>query len=504
MKKILNIFIILTFVLSIQSTLESKTEIIQLKVPVRVYDKNILIENLSKNDFTVSINNENVEISSIKSVKRGMSHPTTPFRNFVLSFNLYHYGEQVGEAIEHFVKNILTDSDEIMIITPENVYKFSADESKEKTIDDIKKLVKDDSQIFKGKRTTYENNLKEILRTSRLPDVSSPSRGGAAIANPIMKFLKSYQTEWLTFKNRFLLPDVNKYKAVSSYFFGKDGDKWFINFQQREIIPELGELKTRIDEIRDSLSEIMDPKEQAWVPMIEKSARELEKSLLFSDMFPQDEIQDILMSSNISYDVILFRSKVKMEGGVHEMVSPDYEDILRNISRATGGSTLETTDIKNGLLQLSQHQDTSYLLDIPISPVPVNIDIKLQKSDYETYHKKTYSGAEIKDVMQISADKVKISGVSVKDKIVKFIISNFSTDESQVSKSEGNLDVKMLIIDERGNTAYKTGNILKTFKDSITITLPPLDHIRGKNKVFIFAEDKIRGISSVFTGEFVF
>ena len=496
MQKILDIFLIFVFVFSIHTALASDSEELQLKVPVRVFDKNILVNDLSKNDFRVSINNEEVEISSFKSVRRKISHPTAPFRTFILSFNFYDYGEQVSEAIEYFARDILTDNDEIMIITPENMYKLLPEVQKDKTIDDIKRYVKKDWQIFKGKRTTYENTFKEKLKNIRRQTMSRDSA---------LRFLNSYRSEWLTFKSRFLMPDVNEYKVVSQYLLGKEGDKWFINFQQREIIPELGELKKRIRDIRNFISSLAEPSETGWVPILSKGVTELEKALLLSDRFPQEEIQDILLGLNISYNVILFKSKTKLGGlSPHESVSPDYEDILRNISRATGGSTLETTDIKNGLLQLSQHQDTSYLLDIPVSPAPVNIDIQLPKGKYETYHKKAYSGAEIKSIMQFSADKVKISGVSVKDKIVSFTLSNFSSDQSQMSESEGNLEVKMLITNEKGEIMYRIVNTLKSFKDSIEITLPSLDHISGKNKVFIFAEDKITGISSIFAREFVF
>ncbi|MFX0198191.1 MAG: hypothetical protein ACFFCW_18900 [Candidatus Hodarchaeota archaeon] len=496
MKKILDIFLIFIFVLSIQTALGSDYEELQLKVPVRVFDKNMLINDLSKNDFRVSINNEDVEILSFESVSRRISHPTTPFRTFILAFNLYDYGEQVSEGIEYFVRDVLTDNDEIMIITPENMYKLLPEVQKDKTIDDIKRYVKKDWQIFKGKRTTYENTFKEKLKRIRPQMISRESA---------LRFLNSYRSEWLTFKSRFLMPDVNEYKVVSQYLYGKEGDKWFINFQQREIIPELGELKKRIRDIRNFISSLAEAEETGWVPMLSKGVTELEKALLLSDRFPQEEIQDILLGLNISYNVILFKSKTKLGGSSpHESVSPDYEDILRNISRATGGFTLETTDIKNGLLQLSQHQDTSYLLNIPIIPTPLNIDIKLPKGNYETYHKKTYSGAEIKSIMQFSADKVKISGVSVKDKIVTFTISNFSTDQSQVSKSEGNLEVKMLVTNEKGEIMYRMTNTLKSFKDSIEITLPPLEHISGKNRVCIFTEDKITGISSIYATEFVF
>jgi hypothetical protein len=383
-----------------------------------------------------------------------------------------------------------------MIITPENVYKLPIDVQKEKTIDDIKKLVKNDWQIFRGKRTTYANTLKEKLKKIRLGELSKEST---------LRFLNSYRSEWLIFKNRFLMPDLNKYKAVSQYFYGKEGDKWFINIQQREIIPELGELKKRIREIRNFISSIAESDETGWVPMLSKGITELEKALLISDKFPQEKIQDILLSLNISYDVIFFKSKIKMGGlSAHENVSPDYENILRKISRATGGFTLETTDIKNGLNQLSQHQDTSYLLDIPISPAPLIIDIRLKRGNYETCHKKTYTGAEIKSIMKFSSDKAKISGVSVKDKIVKFTISNFSTDKSQVGESEGNLEVRMLITNEKGDIIYRIINTLRTFKDSIIITLPPLENIQGKNRVFILAEDKITGISSILNKEFMF
>ena len=150
MKKILIISVIFAFILSINSALYSKTKDFQLKIPVRVFDKNVLMENLSKDDFTVSVNKKNMRILSFESIKRTISNPTSPFRNFILSFNLYDYGEQVSEGIEYFIRNILTDIDKIMIITPKSVYTFSSGAAKDKTINDITKIVKKDCQIFKS------------------------------------------------------------------------------------------------------------------------------------------------------------------------------------------------------------------------------------------------------------------------------------------------------------------------------------------------------------------
>jgi len=505
MKKILIISVIFAFILSINSALYSKTKDFQLKIPVRVFDKNVLIENLSKDDFTVSVNKKNMRILSFESIKRRISNPTSPFRNFILSFNLYDYGGQVSEGIEYFIRNILTDIDKIMIITPKSVYTFSSGTAKDKTINDITKIVKKDSQIFKGERAAYENSLKEMLSTTRLATVPETTQDATSVDQAI-RFLNSYQREWLTFKNKFLIPDVNKYKAVAEYFYGNDGDKWFINFQQREIIPEGDKLRKKIDDFRDVISSVADPVNQSWAPMIEKSARELEKSLLLSDKFPQYEIQDILLSSNISYNVILFKSKRKFEGSAdQEKISPDYEDILRNISRVTGGSTLATTDIKNGLLQLSQHSDASYLIRIPANAEKdLKIDIEFIPGNYDIHYKKTFSKKEIKNIIKTSMNKVKISDVSVKNKSVKFTIPNFSINRSEGNRPQGILEVKIVIKNEKGDIIYKTSNNLTTFEKKITITLPPLHDISGKNRVFIFTEDKISNLSFIFNRDFVF
>ena len=505
MKKILIISVIFAFILSTNSALYSKTKDFQLKIPVRVFDINVLMENLSKDDFTVSVNKKNMRILSFESIKRTISNPTSPFRNFILSFNLYDYGEQVSEGIEYFIRNILTDIDKIMIITPKSVYTFSSGASKDKTINDIKKIVKKDCQIFKGERAAYENSLKEMLSTTRLAAVPATTQDTTSM-DQAMRFVNSYQREWLIFKDRFLIPDVNEYKAVAEYFYGNEGDKWFINFQQREIIPELDKLRKKIDNIRDFIYSVGNPSDQSWAPMIEKSTRELEKSLLISDEFPQYEIQDILLSSNISYNVILFKSKRKLEeSDIHEKISPDYEEILRNISRATGGFTLATTDLKDGLLQLSQHSYASYLISIPVNTEKdLKIDIELISGNYDIHYKKTYSNKEIKKIVKSSSGKVKISDVSVKNKSVKFTLSNFSINKSEENRPQGILEVKIVIKNEKGDVIYKTSNTLTTFENKITITLPFPSNISGKNRVFIFTEDKISNLSFIFNRDFVF
>ncbi len=489
-KMILYAFI---FIFFIYSNLFSNNEGIQFKISVRVFDKNVPIENFSKDDFIVSVNKKNQEISCFQKISRSISNPSIPFRHFILAFNLYDYGEQISEGIEYFIKNILTKNGDILVVTPKKVYKFSRGLEKNSAISQIKEIVKKDSLNFKSERATYENNLKEKIKRIRTEEISTSSA---------VTFLNNYVREWNIFKSRLLIPNVKGYKAIADYFKGKDGDIWFINFQQREIIPVLDELKQVIDKLRDYISSLVEPEYQSWSSAISNGLIVLEKSLLISDNFPREEIQNIMLGSNISFNVILFKSRVKMaEAEIHDKNSPDYEDILRNISKATGGITITTADLKEGLYQISQYIDNSYLINFPLKKANgLEIDIKTRNGNYDIYYKEIYDKEEIKDKIKILTDKIQISNVSLKDKRIRFILSNFS----KADKSQGILEVKILIKNEEGNTVYEASNILKTFKDTITITSPPLLKVNGKNRIFILAEDKLTNYSSVFYKDFVF
>jgi len=509
MKKKYSLLFTLIFISIIHFSLYAKDKDFQLQIHLRVMDNNIPLENLKKNDLTVFVNEKEIKISHLESTKMGISFPTSPFRNFVLSFNLFDYGEQVSEGIDFFFGNILTDMDRILIITPVKVYTFLTNVPRDKLTNDIKDIVKKDCQNFKAERATYQNSLKETFKKGESGGwQSSTSRVGeppTLARDQIVRFLNSFQREWLTFKNRFLIPDLNKYKAVAEYFHGNDGDTWFINFQQREIIPELDVLKKTLDGLKDFLSSLDDPLDQSWAPMISKAVNELEKSLLISDRFPQEEIQDILLFSNIPYNVILFRSKRQQEGAsAHEKISPDFENILRNISKATGGFALATTDLKEGLVQLSQHTDFYYLMNIPVQTgKEIKISIEPKKEAEDIFYKKTFTTEEIMNAKKVTMDKIKITDVSVKSKQIKFSLSNYSFDD-KADKSKMGVEVKIVIENEKREMIYKTSNVLTPTKNIITITLPPLERIQGKNRVFISAEDKTSRLISIFNKDFSF
>ncbi len=134
----------------------------------------------------------------------------------------------------------------------------------------------------------------------------------------------------------------------------------------------------------------------------------------------------------------------------------------------------------------------------------MKIDIELISGNYDIHYKKTYSKKEIKNIIKTSLGKIKISDVSVKNKSFKFTLSNFSINKSEENRPQGILEVKIVIKNEKGDVIYKTSNTLTTFENKITITLPLPPNISGKNRVFIFAEDKISNLSFIFNRDFVF
>ena len=110
----LALFIACSLGFSQQSFIEQSL-VINVEVPVRVFDGNIFVDTLGKDDFEVLEDGVPQKIESVYLVKRSAIErreetkkylPDTA-RKFYLFFELTEYVPKMAEAIEDFVQNIL-------------------------------------------------------------------------------------------------------------------------------------------------------------------------------------------------------------------------------------------------------------------------------------------------------------------------------------------------------------------------------------------------------------
>ena len=478
MKKVVMIAVLVIFIVSLH--LIAKDEVL-LKLPVRVIAKQGPVITLKKSDFSLKINDQTRQIMGIIGKRRSLAQGDEQ-RNFVLAFNLTEYGQQVIDGITYFVKNILKKTDQLIVLTPLKMYRINLANKEIKIIDDIKEIVKKDSLEYKkNKVSSRENLLREIRKVNKGGSITSGSGSAGAstidlTTQIIMQFLNNYNREWSNFKTKFLFPDMRLLSSIAQMMAKQSGEKWFINFQQREIMPALGEFKKASNSIKTYLSSVSSSEEQSTAASIGSGLQTVEKSMLISENFPKQIILNLLLGANISYNTILFRN-LRQDISNPDAQSPDYEGILRDISKQTGGVALDTTTLSKGLATIIKNNDFYYNLIFAFNNQleDKNIKIKVSAQDAKIYYKDKFYQSEIKNLMDyLKESRINISDFSIRGNKIKFTISDFKIDKVENQKA-GVMKVRIELIDDSHNTIYKTANTLKCVKKSITISinLPP-------------------------------
>jgi len=305
-----------------------------------------------------------------------------------------------------------------------------------------------------------------------------------------MQFLNDYSREWGNFKTKFLFPDMRIYTSLAMMLAKQSGEKWFINFQQREIMPALGEFKKASSNIRDYLASVTSSDEQATAASISSGLQTLEKSMLISENYPKQILSNLLMGANLSYNVILFRS-LRQDISSPDAQSPDYEGILRKFSEQTGGVDMDTTNLKEGIDAIKKNTDFYYNLIFEFDGTVEDKIIKVETAvpGANIYYKDKFFKSEIQNLIDyLKEPKINISKFSIKGNQITFTIADFKIDKVEKQQA-GLMAVKIELKDDKHNPVFKTSKTLKSVKKSITISLPLPAKYQGYFQLHIQARD---------------
>lgn len=478
MKKLALMLLVFVFVVQLQMAADEE---VLLKLPVRVVSKQGPVTDLKKSDFSLTINKETRQIQDLIGKKRSLTRGNEP-RNFVLAFNLTEYGQQILEGISYFVENMLKKNDQLIVLTPLKMYRINNSSQKNKIIEDIREIVKKDTLAYKKNRiSSRENLLRQIRKVNRGGSITSGSGSAGTVTTDlttqtIIQFLNDYSREWNNFKTKFLIPDMKMLSSIALMMAQQSGEKWLINFQQREIMPALGEFKKASNNIKTYLSSVTSTEEQSTAASINSGLQTIEKSMLISENFPKEILSNLLLGANISYNVILFRS-LRQDISNPDDQSPDYEGILRDISQQTGGTALDTTSLAEGLSAIAGNDDFYYNLIFAFNNQleDKEIGVTVTAPEADIFYKNKFYESEIKNLIDyLKEPRITVSDFSIRGSRITFTISDFKIGDVDNQKA-GAMRVKIELIDSSHNIIYKTANTLKSVKKSITIsiTLPP-------------------------------
>ena len=505
MKQVKKLFTVVILSVFFAFTRFAAGENIRLTLPVRVFEGKQPVTSLQNQDFKLIINGQQRKV--LKTVKKTASLDQRPDflgRNFVLSFHMTEYGNQVQEAISYFVYEILNTTDSLILVTPLKIYRINVSPNKGKMRTDIEGLVRQDSEEFKRRLNSAEKNLEiQLNRMRRLFRGEIRDPGLATSYKIIGTFLSSFPQGFLSFRSIFLFPDMKNYQKVLGFLGSREGERWWIHFQQGDsfgVAASAQSVAKQIDEYCNLYTLARDS--------FQNNLRQLEKLLRLSGSFPADRLLNVLNSGNIRYNSILWvHRKHKGRSSASDII-PLIGAVFEQISRDTGGKTINTIDPGQGIKTIHHHQDHYYRLsyDFNGSVEEKKIDVTAVSADMKETnlsYKHVYPEEEIRSLIQyLSKERVQINDFSSNKNKIKFSIDGVTLNKSK-GDSFGLVKVRIELFSQTGECVYRTENTLRSSKQQITVSIPLPNQHKGKFKLIIDACDIIANQLASFEQEVV-
>ncbi len=236
MKKIVPVFLFTVLSLFLFSQDQThEVSVVNIEIPVRVFQGDNFIDDLTIEDFEVLENGVLQKIEAVylikkKSVEKEEGNQRffpSVSRNFILMFEIIDYIPNIDESIDYFFNNILLPGDELTVFTPVKAYKFNSKAfemfSKEDIAMKLKKTLRTDSVIGNSE---YRSVLRELESVFTMEELAIDEK------------LSLYRQVLSRFE-RLRSIDQEGLINFANFLKEKEGQKNVFMFYQKDVVPQL-------------------------------------------------------------------------------------------------------------------------------------------------------------------------------------------------------------------------------------------------------------------------
>jgi VWFA-related protein len=246
-----------------QESFVEQSLVLNVEVPVRVFQGPAFVNNLTIEDFEIFEDGVPQKIEACylinksaiqrkEEIKRYIPQTT---RHFYLFFEITNYDPKISDAVKYFCQNVLIPSDNLMVITPLKSYRLKDQalqaKSKEAIAEELKGLVRKDClagnseyRSAVSELTELAKFLSEAIKTGDLDVESSGEQqeGVAPSKIPAGTRLDEHLFLYADLQHKLdVLREVSQMKLLdfANRLAREDGQKYVFLFYQREYIPQI-------------------------------------------------------------------------------------------------------------------------------------------------------------------------------------------------------------------------------------------------------------------------
>jgi hypothetical protein len=465
----------------VQQKPREEVTVTAVEVPVRVFRNNEVVRGLTKDDFEIYENGVRQAISGFEIISRKISGPVEPVppaaipqqpkpRLFLLIFDIFDYNDAVGEAIDYFFNRIFGQNDQIAILTEGRLLNIKPGLK----LDDLKAQLKETLKRYKVISTQYtyraylelEEECNRLLLMIGKEPVPTPA--GENWDQHVTRFYDNYDRIWRTYRQQFLVPDLEIYQAILKRIKAIKADKWAICFQQRELFPEIksfGRLEQRINTI---LAGQVDPGDQTRAGLIKVKQQQLQQSFDTSKIFPSDRLKNLFLEAGITFHLILMKSPKALLSEDFELreVAEEYEECFRDISRTTGGYLVFSNKALEALQAAAEKEDYHYVLAYQsraaLESRGKNIEVKIRVEGARVF--------SLKHLQKLDQPAITIADVLAGSGLLKFSLKNCTMVKTE-KEARGLAEVNITLFDDQSEIAFSDTKVMDVVKPEVRIVL---------------------------------
>jgi len=411
-KKIILGLTIIFLAASISFSQEHKeSDLITIEIPVRVFDGNQFVDNLTMDDFEIY---ENGVLQNPKAlyltekaqiIRKDIKQEIKPDlgRQFCFLFQMTEYSPRIREGMSYFFNNIFRPEDRILLVTPLKQYNLSPKaidiKSREDLVKDITKVIRKDTQFGSTEYNSAIIDLKRIVSTlssmsggqqstyqTSIDTTSADSSG----PSDLIHLLPNYR-ETLEKLETMRIVDERNFISFASHLKTLPGQKIVFLFYQREFRPELNSsTMNRLVSNNQSNPGILNQLQD----LFQVYYREVNINI--------DRLKKIFADSSAMMNLMFFNKNPEdVPGVVMREQSEDLYEIFSELAQSTGGIVTSAQNPDAALKDASNVADKCYLLYYSPNQSTSddqfkNIELKIKDKNYKVFHREGYFQVQAK------------------------------------------------------------------------------------------------------------